>query len=312
MFGVRGSGFGVRGSGFVVVGSWPPTSDPFCSLRGPRFVAPRLPPNPHQPLIDAQARKVLQLRFYAGFGESARPWPGAFIPRWSHVATRASSAGNLPGDELIFPENPVQWIFRIFALALAITVHELSHAWSAYKLGDPTAKQMGRVSLNPLAHYDLIGTTMILLFGFGWGKPVPVNPLNFRHPGRDNALVSLAGPASNFACAILFGLAFRVILAAGGHGVESHFLFSAGILTQEIVILSLILGVFNLIPIPPLDGSHILREFLPRRMQAGFDTFATFAPFVLMLVLVLLVSTPIVSLVVWPAVIVLYRIITGT
>ena len=218
----------------------------------------------------------------------------------------------LPGDKPIFPRDPVEWIFRAFAVLLAITVHELSHAWSAYKLGDPTAKQMGRLSLNPIVHMDPIGTILLLLVGFGWAKPVPVNPLNFRHPGRDNALVSLAGPASNMVCAVVFGLALRPFIHAGNGAGTSALASSFQLLAFNIVIISLVLAVFNLIPIPPLDGSHILRELLPPSLRRGFDEFSNYGSFLLIAILILASFTGILGGILWPAVIFLFKLITGT
>src|SRR3989338_11315825 len=100
----------------------------------------------------------------------------------------------------------ITFIFVFAILVFCLTIHEYSHAWVAFKLGDPTAKAMGRLTLNPLAHLDPVGTLLLLLVGFGWGKPVPFNPNYFANPRRSSALVSLAGPASNFIFAVLFGL----------------------------------------------------------------------------------------------------------
>jgi Zn-dependent protease len=217
----------------------------------------------------------------------------------------------LRGGERIFPRDLGEWILRVFAVLLAITVHELSHAWTAYKLGDATAKQAGRISLNPLSHMDPLGTVMLLLVGFGWARPVPINPLNFRRPRRDEALVSLAGPMSNFVCAIGFGLALRAVLAGPLPAGGARFAVNAVGLVQQIVVISLILGVFNLIPIPPLDGSHILRGLLPAQMQRGYDEFSSFGPMLLLALLVVSSFTGILSHILWPPVVFLFRLITG-
>jgi len=149
----------------------------------------------------------------------------------------------------------------IIAILIAISVHECAHAFVADRLGDPTAKYAGRMTLNPLAHLDLFGTILLLLVGFGWGKPVPINPYNFKNVKRDEALVSLAGPGANFITAVIFSLALRVFLNPLGPQNMLIQLFAV------IIFLNLVLMIFNLIPIPPLDGSKILFAFLPSRYE---------------------------------------------
>lgn len=149
--------------------------------------------------------------------------------------------------------NPLQFIGFVIALLLAITIHEFSHAWVANLYGDPTARLAGRMTLNPLAHLDLWGTIFLLLAGFGWGKPVPVNPNNFQNPKLDNLTVSLAGPISNLILATLLGLIYRFI----------DLPTSVAIFLVLVIFFNLVLMIFNLIPIPPLDGSKILGLFLP-------------------------------------------------
>lgn len=151
---------------------------------------------------------------------------------------------------------------RLIALTIAITVHEFSHAKRAELAGDRTPRALGRVTLNPLAHYDLIGSTMILLFGFGWAKPVPINPLAFRHPRRDTIMVSLWGPLSNFIIAALLAIPVRLNVV-GDYWMP----------IREIILINIMLGIFNLIPIPPLDGSHILEMMLPLRAHQRFEAF---------------------------------------
>lgn len=153
-------------------------------------------------------------------------------------------------------------IYFIIALIVVISIHEASHAYVAYKLGDPTAKHHGRMTLNPLAHLDPLGTLMLFIAGFGWGKPVPVNPYHFKNPVKDSALVSLAGPASNLLTALICSLPLKYIGTALPDQLE--------ILLWAIVDLSIILGIFNLLPFPPLDGSKIFAVFVPKAHQTKY------------------------------------------
>lgn len=148
--------------------------------------------------------------------------------------------------------NPLQFLGFIIALLVAITIHEFAHAWVANYYGDPTPRMMGRLTLNPFAHLDLMGTIFLLLAGFGWGKPVIINPRNFRNPKIDNLTVSLAGPMSNLFLAIILGLVYRFTVLPSP--VEQ--------LIFLIIFFNLVLMIFNLIPIPPLDGSKILGLFV--------------------------------------------------
>lgn len=149
--------------------------------------------------------------------------------------------------------NPYIFLGFIIALIVAISIHESAHAWVAHKLGDDTAKLEGRISLNPLHHLDPLGTIFLLLVGFGWGKPVPVNHHNLKNPKLDNLKISLAGPISNFIAAIIFAVFFRLF--------ATNEIF--GTIIYMIIQLNLVLMIFNLIPIPPLDGSGILTGLLP-------------------------------------------------
>lgn len=155
--------------------------------------------------------------------------------------------------------DPVVFLYFLIALLVALTVHEASHALVAYYLGDPTAKMKGRLTLNPIRHLDAVGSLVFLLtMRIGWGKPVPVNPSNFRYPVRDSALTALAGPASNFI------LAFAVVMPI--KYVGPYMPTSLLAILWSIFDISIILGVFNLFPLPPLDGSKILGLLVPRRL----------------------------------------------
>lgn len=185
-----------------------------------------------------------------------------------------------------------------FAIAIlyALTIHEFFHAWTANKLGDPTAKMQGRLTLNPLAHLDPLGTICFIIAHFGWGKPVPVNPAYFKHPRRDDMLVSAAGPISNIISALFFGIIFQILYKFTG--VTSD-LFEV---LKQLILINLILAFFNFIPLYPLDGSHILKGFLPRNMLSGYETVCRYGPFILLGVILLgnFARVPIISYIIWP------------
>src|SRR4030042_6593877 len=147
--------------------------------------------------------------------------------------------------DLLFSE-PTLFIVWIMSLIVAVTIHEFSHAWVADYCGDPTARIAGRKTLNPLAHLDPLGTLALLLVNIGWGKPVPVDPYNLDNPKRDSMFISLAGPASNLLLAVFLSLLGKFLLP------QLFFLFS------PLIILNVGLAIFNLLPVPPLDGSKIL------------------------------------------------------
>lgn len=146
-------------------------------------------------------------------------------------------------------------LFLLPALA-SLTLHEAAHAVTADRLGDPTPRLLGRVTLNPLAHLDALGTLLLVVFHFGWGKPVPVDVQRLPRPRRDLLLIALAGPLANLACGVIFGLALRL---GGGAGPPTP-LYA---LCHAAVIVNLLLAVFNLLPLPPLDGSRVLACLLP-------------------------------------------------
>lgn len=168
----------------------------------------------------------------------------------------------------------------IIALLVALSVHEWAHAWVADLLGDHTARDMGRLTVNPIAHLDLMGTIMFFVIGFGWGKPVPVDPRNFRHPLRDSALVAIAGPISNIVLAFgaLFGLAAVAALDLEPTPI-------AKVLVQVLhssVGLNLGLMAFNLLPIPPLDGSRVATALLPWRLRLRYEELTVHSQWILL------------------------------
>jgi len=192
----------------------------------------------------------------------------------------------------------------ILAFAITITIHEAAHAWMADRLGDPSARLAGRLTLNPIAHYDPVGTTLLLVlvimrsFGipvipFGWAKPVPVDPYNLSHPRRDSALISLAGPMSNIVLATVLAAAVRIFSEI----TLLNFLF-------PVILLNVALAVFNLIPIHPLDGGKVLVGLLPKKEARYADLFLTRYGMILLLFVIfpLFGGLSLISLVVGPAI----------
>jgi Zn-dependent protease len=201
-------------------------------------------------------------------------------------------------------------VFQVLVLVMAFAVHESAHAYVAMRLGDPTAYMLGRVTLNPLKHLDPLGSVIIpiisMVYGgwlIGWAKPCPVTLRNFKHIKRDDILVSLAGPASNLAMAtgalvllLLFkhavpggGPAIGAAMAIANHipGVETDnlsTLFPIALLLYFAVLINLLLFIFNLIPIPPLDGSHVLRQFLPYEVEQVYNRFGGYLLLVILFV----------------------------
>ena len=163
-------------------------------------------------------------------------------------------------------DQPATLIARVLVLLVAFTLHELAHALTADYLGDPTPRRMGRISLNPLVHLDLMGTIMLIISGFGWAKPVMVNPFNMRgDPRRSMAIVAVAGPLTNILLAVLFAIPFSFGLVEI-ETTTSGVVPSLGFVLFQFVWINLILAFFNIIPIPPLDGSRILFAILPGEM----------------------------------------------
>jgi len=171
------------------------------------------------------------------------------------------------------PSNIGEWIIKIPVLLFAVTIHEYAHGRMALWLGDPTAKRMGRLSLNPLPHIDPFGAICLFLFNFGWAKPVPIDPRYFKSTRRDLILVSLCGPLANITTAFLAGTVWRLF-----H--PSWELYQLTLI--YLLIMNLGLGLFNLLPIPPLDGSHILENALSPRAGQKFREFGRYGPILLL------------------------------
>lgn len=172
-------------------------------------------------------------------------------------------------------------VLSLLALAIGITVHEFSHAYMADRLGDPTARLQGRLTLNPLAHLDPLGTLAIIFLHFGWGKPVPFDPFNLKNPKRDSALISLAGPVSNIILAILASIFIHIVDFAFT-GIGAIVLYS---FLKTLITLNIILAVFNLIPVHPLDGFKIVGGFLPEKKAAEWYELSSYGIFFLIFLL---------------------------
>lgn len=175
-------------------------------------------------------------------------------------------------------------IYTLPAVLLAVSLHEFSHGFVSYLLGDPTPKGEGRLSLNPFRHLDLMGTLCLLLFHFGWAKPVQVNPQYYKNPKGGMALTALAGPVMNFLIAFLgtVGMGIVYVATGGTGGKVALYLFQ---LFQYIAIINIGLGTFNLIPVPPLDGSKILGAVLPTRIYFKYMRYERYGAIILMLLL---------------------------
>ena len=187
-------------------------------------------------------------------------------------------------------------------IIIAMVIHEWAHARVAYGLGDFTPKMMGRLTLNPAAHIDVLGLIMLFIAHFGWAKPVQINPYNFSNPRRDDILVSLAGPGANFAIAFLTLIFMNIIIKLGlpiTEGVEMVF--------SMIILININFGIFNLLPIPPLDGSHVLRQLLPYELAQKYDELQQYS----FIFLIIILMTPIVSWVLVPVRMIILELFYG-
>jgi len=198
----------------------------------------------------------------------------------------------------------VIYVFQAIAFLFAISVHESAHAFTAWRCGDPTAKMLGRVSLNPIRHIDVMGTLIMpaicLITGFpviGWAKPTPVDPRNFGHEIRDDIFTAIAGPISNFLVATLAVICLMLISVSspqasfivkaamlGYPGISNSALVPISVLLYQGMVINVLLGVFNLIPVPPLDGSHVVRHMLSERTRDIYDRVGIVGLILLLLV----------------------------
>ncbi|NIP37464.1 MAG: site-2 protease family protein [Candidatus Dadabacteria bacterium] len=196
-------------------------------------------------------------------------------------------------------------------ILFALTIHEYCHALVAFKLGDDTASLQGRLTLNPIMHLDPIGTIMMFLAGFGWARPVPVNPLNFKDPKKGMMLVAIAGPLSNIITAIIAGLVLNYILSDPGFSLDSNSgAYNTFVLILILnVVFGIALAVFNMIPIPPLDGSRVLYAYLPNRLADAYGKFEQFG--FVFLIMIFIFAGSIFGKILWYPISILSKLITG-
>jgi len=193
----------------------------------------------------------------------------------------------------LLSSNPIAFVIATMGLVIAITIHEAAHAFMADYLGDPTPRANGRTTLNPRAHLDPLGTLMLLLFRFGWGKPVGFDPYNLKNPIRDTSLIALAGPASNLLLAIFLAI-FTKLLAV-------PVFFSTAV--EWIIYLNVMLAVFNLVPVHPLDGSKIILMFLPANTALEYENFMhRYGMIVLVLLILPWGGTSPIQQLIWPVI----------
>lgn len=192
-------------------------------------------------------------------------------------------------------KNPVDIVFLVVALLMAAVLHELAHALVADRLGDSTARRLGRITLSPLAHIDPFGSVVLPLLLvatnapilFGWAKPVPINPFNFRRPARDMAITAAAGPISNFCLAFLSILCLSVLIVMKQRGVLPLVTEPMIVFFGSFLVVNLVLGLFNLIPIPPLDGGRILVGILPPGPAGTLRQIEPYGMFLLILLIMI-------------------------
>lgn len=183
----------------------------------------------------------------------------------------------------------ISFLYTLPALLFCLAIHEFAHAYTAYKLGDSSQKAMGRLTLNPFSHIDIAGFVCIALFGFGWGKPVMIDDRNFKNRAAGNALTAFAGPCSNLIMAVIFTIILKILIITGV--ITKAATSGVGNIILNMLILTIqfnvVFGIFNLIPIPPFDGSRILYFFLPSR---GREIMYKIEQYSFIIVLVILVT----------------------
>lgn len=186
------------------------------------------------------------------------------------------------------PQMAVAWLFMII---LAISVHEMAHAWMAYRLGDDTAARLGRITINPVSHFDPLGFACVLFAPIGWGKPVPYNPANLKNPNRDAMYIALAGPISNIIQAIILAVIFHLLMVTPVNNFLNSFPAGGAIFQATFTVcfvgvwINLALAFFNMIPLFPLDGEKVMIGLLPYEQAMKVEDFRQHSPYVLLILL---------------------------
>lgn len=189
--------------------------------------------------------------------------------------------------DIFTKEGLISFLYLLPALLISLAIHEFAHAYTAYKLGDRSQKALGRLTLDPFAHMDWMGFLAVALLGFGWGKPVMVNDSSFKNKARDNMLVALAGPMSNLIMAVIFTLIFKLLMITGIITDTQTFVNSVVISMLALAIqFNVIFAIFNMIPIPPFDGSKVLHYFLPRKGKEVMDMLEVYSFYIIIIFLV--------------------------
>lgn len=194
-------------------------------------------------------------------------------------------------------EGFISFLYMLPVLLFCLAIHEFAHAYTAYKLGDRSQKAMGRLTLNPFSHIDISGFICIALFGFGWGKPVMIDDRNFKNRAAGNALTAFAGPFSNFLMAVIFTVILKVLIITGVIHTAANSAVGAIILNMLVLAIqfNVVFAIFNLIPIPPFDGSRILYFFLPSKSREIMYKIEQYAFIIVLVILVTGIGSKIVS-----------------
>lgn len=222
-------------------------------------------------------------------------------------------------DSLEYGHIIRQLVISAVPILIAIILHEVAHGYVAYKLGDPTAKIAGRLTLNPISHIDPFGTILMPLllfvftdgrFVFGYAKPVPINPYNFRNPKRDMALSSLGGPGTNLVLAVLCAIVLRHVLVPAAvvmpEAYETALMEPLGLMMKSSIVVNVVLAVFNMMPVPPLDGGRVLMGILPNRQAALLGRVEPYG----FLIVILLVATGAANYIIMPFIALILTVIT--